>query len=207
MSLQEEKIFRDSCLPLQQKNSCCNFRSAHLIFTPDKILVRPSKLIYIIPAAGCLSTIFPLAAFCIAAGNLLPMLFLPFAVCISGIALFCIHRKRRPEFDLRNHLFYPAGRLPGSKYKEPHSLKDLSELFLLQKTVSAGKNGTFQGYELNLRMKNGKIFNLLNHGHRKGITEDGIKLSEIPIVTSFSSLPLWESLFVRCFITNVRMRG
>ena len=175
----EEKLYRDSCMPSQLKKSCANFRSEHFELQDEELTIRPTKWLYLSWGIFLVMGVLPLVFFFLMEGIILP--FLLFFLFFDGIAVAGILYtilKRRPVFDFRAGMFYPAGRHPGRKFEEPVPLDQILSLQLLEKLVSAGKGGRYLGYELNVRLRNGKQYNLLNHGSRQGILEDAEILSE-----------------------------
>ena len=177
-SVGKKEVFLDSCIPLKLKHGCSNVQTSRLQIEGDTLRVVPTLLAYLVWGIIFVSGVTPALMLLMVGGTFLPglMIFL-FFVTLGTCGIVLTFRKRRPEIDFRARLFYPAGRKQGRRYAEAIPLDEVVSVYLLEKLVSSGKNGSYMGYELNIRFRNGRCYNLLNHGNLEKIREDAEKLS------------------------------
>ena len=168
------------------KGGGSNFHSEQFCFQPDKITITPTKAVKVISnIVLCVGLLIIAAA--LIAGQFAPAIFLILFFSIFFWVFKFICTQNRAEFDLQNNSFYPCGRKPGKKYIAPIPLDHADFLYTLEKTCRGNKGRTYTCYELNISMKSGDRYNLLNHGGKSELKKDAEKLA------SLLNLPLEES--------------
>lgn len=160
----------------QLKSGGSNFHSERFLFQSDRITVVPTK------SANLIFWIFLSIGFVVLiagslANQVIPLLvFAPVMVLFACLIKFALHQNHA-DFDLQNKLFYPCGRTIRKKYIAPIPFPELSRLYILKKECRGSKGSRFFCYELNIVLKNGEQYNLLNHGSQKGILDDAEQLA------------------------------
>ena len=99
----------------------------------------------------------------------------------------------RPRiFDLRQGWFW-AGSKSLRREKDFFSLKksarlsDIAAIQIIAERVSGSKGGSYTSWEINLVSKNGERLNVMDHGSKNSIIDDGQFLGD------FLGVPVWEN--------------
>ncbi|MBR4900434.1 MAG: DUF3592 domain-containing protein [Victivallales bacterium] len=173
-----------------------SFQSMRLVFRQDSITVKATwrlHLGYILfMAIG--TGIFCMGLFS-SDGLFWPALIM--GALFAGIALLgsltMILKKTFPLFDMVDGMFYPKG---FTRDGSGISLKQLDHLEILKERVY-NKNGSYDSYELNVALKDGSRYNIMDHGADKLLLADAKQLAEklsLQLVDAQSGLPVTEPL-------------
>jgi len=169
-----------------------SFQSMRLVFRQDSITVKATwrlHLGYILfMAIG--TGIFCMGLFS-SDGLFWPALIM--GALFAGIALLgsltMILKKTFPLFDMVDGMFYPKG---FTRDGSGISLKQLDHLEILKERVY-NKNGSYDSYELNVALKDGSRYNIMDHGADKLLLADAKQLAEklsLPLINADTAQPI-----------------
>ena len=167
--------------------STSNFCAHRLIFSPEKVMVKPTAGNYMFFSVFVLIGVGLAAAVWCAEGEMSARIGITlFGMIFAGAGFWGMFRKNRrlPEIDLVRRMFYPER----CKY-DPADLTDLSgfqgiplselvEIRVSSRRVS-GKKSSYTAFILELVFRDGYSCRLLSHGGYRQFVEDAEKLAEI----------------------------
>ncbi len=167
-----------------------SFQSMRLVFRQDSITVKATwklHLGYILfMAIG--TGIFCMGLFS-SDGLIWPALIM--GALFASIALLgslaMILKKTFPLFDMVDGMFYPKG---FTRDGSGISLKQLDHLEIFTERVY-NKNSSYDSYELNVVLKDGSRYNVMDHGNKKHMWEDAHALAarlSLPLVDAKDGL-------------------
>ena len=169
-----------------------SFQSMRLVFRQDSITVKATwrlHLGYILfMAIG--TGIFCMGLFS-SDGLIWPALIMGalFASIALLSSLAMILKKTFPLFDMVDGMFYPKG---FTRDGSGISLKQLDHLEILKERVY-NKNGSYDSYELNVALKDGSRYNIMDHGADKLLLADAKQLAEklsLPLINADTAQPI-----------------
>lgn len=156
-----------------------NFRAQKLCFEPDRIVVRNTIRNYLFFGIFFVVGIGVTILFCHDMkewGDLvLALLVGGVMVLVGGISLISLFRRRYPEIDTLNGVFYPDGRHAESDRAIP--LKEF-EKFRLSSDVVRTSKSSYDAFCLTMRFRTGEEFTILRHGSFGPFMQDAERLSE-----------------------------
>ena len=100
--------------------------------------------------------------------------------------------KTVPFFDMVDDMFYPRG---FTRDGSGISLKQFDHLEIFTEHIYTPKNNIHNSYELNVVLKDGSRYNILDYGDAQSLWEDANGLAAIlslPLVDAQSGLPVTE---------------
>ena len=169
------------------KSGGSSFHSEQFKFQPDRITVEPTK------ATNIIFRIFFVISLCIFSGAIFSnekipcLIFGLFFFAFTFLIRYSLNRNS-VEIDLKDKSLYPCGKKTGKENIISVPLNEAEYLYILKKECRGSKGSRFICYELNIAMKNGEHYNLLNHGGQTGIVQDARQLASI------LNLPLEETI-------------
>ncbi len=129
--------------------------------------------------------------FMLAGTDLMPALIMaPFGALFLAVGIW-MYRTFDEDiiFDRTDGLFWKKHRPDFSGGQEPEGvwcrIDDIAAIQLLTERVSS-KNGSYESYELNLVLQDGRRINVVDHGSTEQIDRDATKLGE------FLGVPVWD---------------
>lgn len=172
-----------------------NFESHYLEVTPEYIMVRPAKKLFIFYSifsiAGLGFASVPLFAEVDSGESILPIIIFGSIFFLLGTGLAAAAMLRHyPFIDLRQRIFYPLGKredkLPGMNTALPLNSAEKIEL---SSRVVRGNKSSYICYTLALIYPGGQRFILLDHGALKAFKRDA------ELLARYTGLPLPEEAF------------
>ena len=167
-----------------------NFQAMHLIFRQDSITVRATWKMHIfymvLMAIG--TGIFCVGMFIEDKIVWPAVLFGAFFALIGLLSFFGqMFKHTFPLFDMVDGMFYPKG---FTRDGSGISLKQLDHLEIFTERVY-NKNSSYDSYELNVVLKDGSRYNVMDHGNKKHMWEDAHALAarlSLPLVDAKDGL-------------------
>ena len=155
------------------------FRAQKLCFEPDRIVVRNTVwnylffgFFFLIGLAATVIFFYDMKEW----GDLvLALLVGGVMVLVGGFGLISLFRRRYPEIDTLNGVFYPDGRHADPDHGIP--LKEF-EKFRLSSDVVRTSKSHYDAFCLTMRFRTGEEFTILRHGSFGPFMQDAERLSE-----------------------------
>ena len=180
----------DSMKPLVPEGP--NFQTTHLVFRQDSIRVQATWKFFLF------FMIFVLISLAMIMGGLFleqtiiwPLLI--FGVCFSTIILWaffhCLKKQSAPLFDIVDGMFYPKG---FTRDGSGIPLRQLNHLQIIKERVYR-RNNAYDSYELNVVLKDGSRYNIMDHGNEKRLLADAHALAarlSFPLVDAQAGQPV-----------------
>ena len=169
-----------------------NFQDKHLVFRQDSITVKFTwKLLLFLSIFLDIGIIFILIGlFDGEKGFSTPLLF---GIIWSSIFLLffilAMTNCKFPFFDLIDGMFYPKG---FTRDGSGIPLKQLDHLEIVKEHVY-NKNSSYDSYELNVALKDGSRYNIMDHGADKLLLADAKQLAEklsLPLINADTAQPI-----------------
>ena len=169
-----------------------SFQSMHLVFRQDSITVKATWKLHL---GYMLFMTIGTGLFCFGMFShkapvwpavIMGALFA--SVALIGL-LTMILKKTFPLFDMVDGMFYPKG---FTRDGSGISLKQLDHLEILKERVY-NKNGSYDSYELNVVLKDGSRYNIMDHGADKLLLADAKQLAEklsLPLINADTAQPI-----------------
>lgn len=156
-----------------------NFRAQKLCFEPDRIVVRNTVwnylffgFFFLIGLAATVIFFYDMKEW---GDFMLALLVGGVMALVGGIGLVSLIRRRYPEIDTLNGVFYPDGRRAGSERAIP--LKEFEKFRLSSDVVHSGKSH-YDAFCLTMHFRTGEEFTILRHGSFGAFMRDAERLSE-----------------------------
>ncbi len=160
-------------------SSAPNFRAQKLCFEPDRIVVRNTVWSYLFFGIFFLVGIGATIIFCHGMKEwgdfLLAMLVGGVMLLVGGFGLISLFRRRYPEIDTLNGVFYPDGR--HAELDRAIPLKEF-EKFRLSSDVVRTSKSSYDAFRLSMLFRTGEEFTILRHGSFGSFMRDAEQLSE-----------------------------
>ena len=160
-------------------NSPPNFRGQKLCFEPDRVVVRNTIWNYLFFGIFFLVGIGVTVVFCHGMKEwgdfALALLVGGVMALVGGFGLVSLFRRRYPEIDTLNGVFYPDGRHAESDRAIP--LKEFEKFRLSSDTIRTSKS-SYDAFRLSMRFRTGEEFTILCHGSFGSFMRDAQQLSE-----------------------------
>ena len=169
------------------------FQSMHLVFRQDSITARPNwGLLFMCMVAMAMGTLL-LWLGMTHDGDKFITLLLGTVFFMGGLFVFFRQMfKTVPLFDMVDDMFYPKG---FTRDGSGISLKQFDHLEIFTERIYTPKNNIHNSYELNVVLKDGSRYNILDYGDAQSLWEDANGLAAIlslPLVDAQSGLPVTE---------------
>lgn len=154
-----------------------NFQNMHLVFRQDAIAVKPTWKIYLFVM---IFQAFALLLICIGLFSEQEIIWAPFSIgIVFTLIILCIlisnlKRCAAPFFDMGDGVFYPKG---FTRDGSGIALSQLDHLEIIKERCHTSKS-SYDSYELNVVLKNGSRYNILDHSNGKLLWEDAHKLAK-----------------------------
>ena len=169
-----------------------NFQVMHLIFRQDSITVRATWKMHffymILMAIG--TGIFCVGMFIEDQIVWPAVLFGAFFALIGLLSFFGqMFKHTFPLFDMVDGMFYPKG---FTRDGSGIPLKQLDHLEIVKERVY-NKNSSYDSYELNVALKDGSRYNIMDHGADKLLLADAKQLAEklsLPLINADTAQPI-----------------
>ena len=156
-----------------------NFRAQKLCFEPDRIVVRNTVWNYLFFGffflVGLAATVIFFYDMKEWGDFVLALLVGGVMALVGGIGLISLVRRRYPEIDTLNGVFYPDGRHAEQDRAIP--LKEFEKFRLSSDVVHACKSH-YDAFCLTMRFRTGEEFTILRHGSFGSFMRDAEALSE-----------------------------
>ena len=168
-------------------HSTSNFCAHRLIFSREKVMVKPTAGNYIFFSVFILIGLGLIAAVWFAEGETDARIGITlFGMIFAGAGLWGMFRKNRnlPEIDLMRRMLYPErskydpSDMTDISYFQGISLNELAELRLSSRRVS-GRKSNYTAFMLDLVFRDGYSCRLLSHGGYRQFMEDAEKLAQV----------------------------
>ena len=161
-----------------------SFQITKLIFRQDSIAVRTTWKFYLLISIFAVLFGLPLIIF-LSGDKDIPWvilgIFTVFDVFFLGLIIYSFFKRSYPLFDMVDGMFYPKG---FTRDGSGISLKQLDYLQIITERCH-NKNSSYDSYELNVVLKDGSRYNIMDHGSRKLFFADAKLLSQrlaIPLI-------------------------
>ena len=160
-----------------------SFQISKLVFRQDSIAVRKTWKFYLF--ISFFTVVFLAITISFLFSNDIPWMFLAFITVgeayLLGLFIHNFTQRNYPLFDMVDGMFYPKG---FTRDGSGISLKQLDYLQIITERCHE-KNNSYDSYELNIVLKDGSRYNILDHGARKLFMADAKLLSQrlaIPLI-------------------------
>ncbi|MBO7534433.1 MAG: DUF3592 domain-containing protein [Victivallales bacterium] len=169
-----------------------NFQNKHLVFRQDSITVKFTwKLLLFLSIFLDIGIIFLLIGlFDGEKGLSAPLLFgIIWSSIFLLIFILVMTNCKFPFFDLVDGMFYPKG---FTRDGSGIPLKQLDHLEIVKERVY-NKNSSYDSYELNVALKDGSRYNIMDHGADKLLLADAKQLAEklsLPLINADTAQPI-----------------
>lgn len=169
-----------------------NFQVMHLIFRQDSITVRATwKMHFFYMVLMAIGTgIFCVGMFIEDKIVWPAVLFGAFFALIGLLSFFGqMFKHTFPLFDMVDGMFYPKG---FTRDGSGIPLKQLDHLEIVKERVY-NKNSSYDSYELNVALKDGSRYNIMDHGADKLLLADAKQLAEklsLPLINADTAQPI-----------------
>jgi len=169
-----------------------NFQDKHLVFRQDSITVKFTwKLLLFLSIFLDIGIIFILIGlFDGEKGFSTPLLFgIIWSSIFLLIFILVMTAGKFPFFDLIDGMFYPKG---FTRDGSGIPLKQLDHLEIVKEHVY-NKNSSYDSYELNVALKDGSRYNIMDHGADKLLLADAKQLAEklsLPLINADTAQPI-----------------
>lgn len=156
-----------------------NFRAQKLCFEPDRIVVRNTIRNYLFFGFFFFAGIGVTILFCFGMKEwgdfVLALLIGGVPALAGGIGFISLCRRRYPEIDTLNGVFYPDGR--HGELDRAIPLKEFEKFRLSSEIVRTGKS-SYDAFCLSMLFRTGEDFTILRHGSFGSFMRDAEALSE-----------------------------
>lgn len=170
-----------------------NFQNTELVFRQDSITVRATWKFYLIISVFAAVFGLPLIIFLSGANKDIPRVFLgiftTFEAFFFGLIIYSFFKRSYPLFDMVDGMFYPKG---FTRDGSGIPLKQLDHLEIVKERVY-NKNSSYDSYELNVALKDGSRYNIMDHGADKLLLADAKQLAEklsLPLINADTAQPI-----------------
>ncbi|MBR5078448.1 MAG: DUF3592 domain-containing protein [Victivallales bacterium] len=160
-----------------------SFQISKLVFRQDSIAVRKTWKFYLF--ISFFTVVFLAITISFIFDNDTPWFFIAFItvgeVYLLGLFIHNFTQRSYPLFDMVDGMFYPKG---FTRDGSGISLKQLDYLQIITERCHE-KNNSYDSYELNIVLKDGSRYNIMDHGARKLFMADAKLLSQrlaIPLI-------------------------
>ena len=160
-----------------------NFQISKLVFRQDSIAVRKTWKFYLF--ISIFAVFFLAITIFFIFDNDTPWFFIALItvgeVYLLGLFIHSFTQRSYPLFDMVDGMFYPKG---FTRDGSGISLKQLDYLQVITERCHE-KNNSYDSYELNIVLKDGSRYNIMDHGARKLFMADAKLLSQrlaIPLI-------------------------
>ncbi len=171
-----------------------NFQAMHLVFRQDSISVQATWKYFLFSMIFVLIGLSLVLASLFVEQKIIWPLFI-FGSIWSLIVLWAFFygwkKQTAPLFDMVDGMFYPKG---FTRDGSGILLKQLDHLEILKERVY-NKNSSYDAYELNVVLKDGSRYNVMDHGNAKHLWADAHALADklsLPLVDAQNGQPITE---------------